>query len=168
MDRQEIIDLLEKAHSEINDTLFVCDRSSPKIEELVISSKIHIFQAIDLLKQPKCKTCGGEYVVDAHPDYLPIPCPDCQQPTAGAFTKKFRELIKLSEKHLSKSKIGRLRTYGKEACDRLDRAEAINKDLLEVCEEILTWWKNDCVSNTWPHGPMNRFEAAITKAKKEG
>ena len=45
------------------------------------------------------------------------------------FIKRFRDLIKLSELHLSKGKIGRLRSLGREACDRLEALEQENKRL---------------------------------------
>jgi hypothetical protein len=53
-----------------------------------------------------------------------------QEPPAGEFTKRYRELIKLSEEHLSKSKIGRLRKYGREACNIIDHQAEEKKRLI--------------------------------------
>ncbi len=67
-------------------------------------------------------------------------CPDCQQPKdqpSSKLTKKFRELIKLSEEHLSDNKIGRLQAYGKEACKLLDKSEAEKENLHKFIVEIL-------------------------------
>lgn len=90
-------------------------------------------ETLIILRKPVCKTCGGSGEIEYPeakqawdiPD-APIPmgpCTDCKQSEAGAFTKRFRDFIKLSEEHLSKSKIGRLRIYGREACTRLDQLE---------------------------------------------
>ncbi|KKN73448.1 hypothetical protein LCGC14_0400230 [marine sediment metagenome] len=52
-----------------------------------------------------------------------------KKPEVAEFTKRFRDFIRLSKEHSSKSKIGRLRTYGKEACDVIDRQEEKIKQL---------------------------------------
>lgn len=90
-----------------------------------------IFDARALLKP--CETCGGSGYTGPHPGTYTkdepnaVPCPNCP-PSATEFTRRFRDFIKLSEEHLSKSKIGRLRTYGKEACDIIVRqAEQIKR-----------------------------------------
>ncbi len=86
-----------------------------------------------------------------------------QQPAAD-FTKKFHELIKLSEEHLSDNKIGRLQTYGKEACKRLDRAASTKKDLLEACGYSHILLSKGIGQTT--HA-IAMLEAAIDKAEKE-
>ena len=88
MDRQEIIDLLEKARAEMlqggNWSINYKEGFSDAID-----------QALTLLKQPKCKTCEDKKVVqiecEACAKDIPHPasecggekpCPDCQQPKA--------------------------------------------------------------------------------------
>ena len=67
----------------------------------------------------------------------PNPLPDHeypQQPTAGDFTKRLRSFVKLYEKEIPRrAEI----TFLEEACDIIDKAEAINKDLLEACKRML-------------------------------
>ena len=101
-------------------------------------------------------------------------CPDCQQPKdqpSSKLTKKFRELIKLSEEHLSDNKIGRLQAYGKEACKLLDKSEASRKELLEACKEAQKLFGFIAENyKSAPHFPNAErlVDAAIAKAEKEG
>jgi hypothetical protein len=161
---------------------------------------VYLDQAIELLKQPKCDTCGGSGKIPRKEKQhcrlrlcadlsIPIcfrcqfyihesPCPDCQQPKdqpGSEFTKKFRELIKLSEEHLSDNKIGRLQTYGKEACKIIDTSEASRKELLEALEKVQQYriaaekggLDPDNAHEYW-ESVMSYIEAAIAKAEKEG
>ena len=129
--------------------------------------------------QPKCKTCGdtGE-VTKTFIDDLSggkygdfAPCPDCQQPTAGEFTKEFRQHLERERKSMGFA----IWTQAKEACDRLDRAEAINKDLLDVLEyalvslAVISMPRQD--NNVATDAELlkimgDSFRAAIAKAKK--
>lgn len=97
--------------------------------------------ALFLLDEPVCKTCGGtkvqKYTVSVWGDEdLPMsrPCPDCQPPPAGEFTKETHELTKnireAVENHY-KDPIGFISYATKnliEACDLIDRLEAEKKE----------------------------------------
>ena len=105
-----------------------------------------------------------------------------QQPTAGEFTKKIRSFVKMYENEIPKrAEI----TFLKEACDRLNRAEAINKDLLVELEKVNQCFKCKfgyrtseltCPGHADAELPCAGFEeyydsnlaleAVITKAKK--
>lgn len=65
-----------------------------------------------------------------------------QQPEASELTKRLRELIKLSEKHLSNSKIGRLQTYGREVCDFSDLQAEELKDAKQEIERLKETLRN--------------------------
>ena len=80
-----------------------------------------------------------------------------QQPTAGEFTKDFREQI--GRQAVGIGSLGEIRRMAKEACDRLDRAEAINKELLIECRQAFNESHNPKVEKI--------LKAAIAKAKKE-
>ena len=156
---KEIIDLLEKARNE-------------GVKHTAVG---YIDHALTLLKQPKCKTCEDRHKIQ-NPEYQPprfldecetyttpssIPCSDCQQPTAGDFTKKARKQIDRTTPRIVYSKLII------ELCDRLDRAEATKKDLLEACEELAATFVG------LPEGSiggqaMKKANAAIAKAKQEG
>ncbi len=85
---------------------------------------------------------------------------------SSEFTKKFRELIKLSEEHLSDNKIGRLQTYGKEACKIIDTSEASRKELLEAGKahkKVVI----EGYGNTFWMSNYSDMEAAIAKSEKE-
>ena len=94
---KEIIDLLEKAR-ESNSLVFeALRRRTSAYISDAECTNSFIDQTIDLLKQ---------------------------QPTAGDFTKRLRSFVKLYEKEIPRrAEI----TFLKEACDIIDRAEAINK-----------------------------------------
>ena len=77
-----------------------------------------------------------------------------QQPTASEFTKKMREKYKYAiDNKLCVSSV----VY-EESLARLDRAEPINKDLLEALERTLRFGLNPSLEKI--------VEAAIAKAKK--
>lgn len=82
-----------------------------------------------------------------------------QQPPAGEFTKEARE--KVTEHRII---VG---NYLLEACDRLDRAEAINKDLLEALKKY-GQHSQECHDERYPEAwhCICGFETAIAKAKE--
>lgn len=109
-------------------------------------------QALLLLKQqstagePKCKTCGLTPTErDFYKDFRPKDaCPDCQQLTAGEFTKLARKavvclsLAESDEKGNIKDEKGvesSIETLFR-ACDRLDTAEAEREQLAETILRI--------------------------------
>ena len=57
-----------------------------------------------------------------------------QQPPAGEFTKDFREQI--GRQAVGIGSLGEIQRMAKEACVIIDRAEASNKDLLEIKTSI--------------------------------
>ena len=142
-------------------------------------------------KEAICKTCGdtgkrmcawcsGDGKVGIPPDILckkcegkgNIPCPDCQQPPAGEFTEKLRNFVKLYENELPRrAEI----TFLQEACDRLGRAEAINKDLLTACKfasDLTDLWLDEEFRDTEAFNmalqcKIQKIKDAIAKAKKE-
>ena len=98
-----------------------------------------------------------------------------QQPTAGEWTKKLREFINelygdaggcvLIEENSPAYKAWF------EACDIIDKAKAINKDLLEVCEKFMkAWLPPETRSVSQLDNDMNlayhAASVAIAKAKK--
>ena len=99
-----------------------------------------------------------------------------QQPTAGEFTKKLRNDIgKYKYGYQDKLKVSAIVEQSEELCDRLDRAEAINKELLEACRVTLGWYSKmaaceqpDCRVCREQKKQKDQVEAAIAKAKKEG
>ena len=101
----------------------------------------------------------------------PDPIPDHeypkQQPTAGDFTKECRAYISGSS-CMSETSCKGYAERLHEACARLDRAEAINKDLLEACVRLLLYSKCDssCVDRQEAQA-FARTTIAIAKAKKE-
>ena len=97
-----------------------------------------------------------------------------QQPAAGEFTKNIRDVLAIMK---GDGKFHQI--VMEEACDRLDRAESTNKDLLEACisfcQEFSDYGRITNPKTTdWRHSQeykeqiINKFEAAIAKAKKEG
>ncbi len=133
-------------------------------------------------EQPKCQTCEDtekKHILDkryksikyAPPEAITtIPCPDCQQPSSE-FVKECRE-----------TELGEWSDWRiKELCDRLDTAEAINKDLLEACEPFARladmipkpdapdpqWQKFNTAIKALPLDRYREARVAIAKAKKE-
>ena len=106
-----------------------------------------------------------------------------KQPTAGEFTKEIRTALKryiMGQVDFAEDWI--FHTLS-ELCDRLDRAEAINKDLLEACDKVRDWLDTSSLQQILVHhtedtrrhalimgiaSNLERLEAAIAKAKKEG
>ncbi len=98
-----------------------------------------------------------------------------QQPTAVEWTKLWRERL---ENSITLYKIGKspdewfssIVTGFQEACDRLDRAEAINKELLDACLKIQTA-RNEYrqTGKEFDYKELDKtLDAAITRATKEG
>ena len=89
----------------------------------------------EAMKQPECKTCGDKKEVEYEPDDIQgdvmIPCPDCQQPPAGEFTSKMRRIYMPTDPRIG---VPVEWEYIIKACDRLDREESLNKDLLTACD----------------------------------
>ena len=75
-----------------------------------------------------------------------------QQPTAGEFTKNIREDFSDLPEGMMDYTIASLL----EACDIIDTAEAIKKDLLEACEELI---ENE------PFGVTPYFDEALRKVE---
>jgi len=113
----------------------------------------YIDQALVLLKQPKCKTCGDTGKIPRpmpktpHPcNYInikeserTIPCPDCQQPLAGKFTTQVRMNLEGWNTVLSLQEDCRIRTivdWLKKSCDIIDQAEADKAELLGALDHI--------------------------------
>lgn len=111
--------------------------------------------ALTLLKQPKCTTCGdskrvpSEYGLNQCSS-LPIkdtkPCPDCQQPAAVEHpTIENTEVCPCGNLFVDADDYDTLGSESGVCCpdcgnekfqtvkDRLDSAESINKDLVEAC-----------------------------------
>lgn len=178
---KEIIDLLEKLKTSL-EVIKIRAKARPHLNEkgdkpiwITAKNRLNdIDQALTLFKQPKCKTCGDKKVVQieceacakdiSHPASEcggEKPCPDCQQPTAGEWTKIQREYIQeitSDYPHLYPPAIDRL----EEACARLDRAEAINKELLKACEFAKAQIKKGSQKKALPI-----LRAAIAKAVGE-
>ena len=170
MDRQEIIDLLEKARHP--------DRSDGVKCECVAC--ININQALTLLKQ---QPTVGDFTkrVRTQPydpkwkHTLIIQTEDrdelCdrldraesklkvfeQQPTAGEWTKIMREKWLPKPINIDRFLSDAVSTIAV-ACGRLDRAEAINKDLLDALNRTLRFGLNPSLEKI--------VEAAIAEAKK--
>ena len=143
---KEAIELLEKAKRQLACTLD---------KQHYTAYTQHIDQALTKLREAPepteksfliCPKCGKTFplFMDIEFGSHVAGCKAPEQPPAGDFTKRFRDLIKLSEDHLSDNKIGRLQTYGKEACDiietetqRADKAEAREKDLAILNENVV-------------------------------
>ena len=207
MDRQEIIDLLEKMVKDAENIQGYAHRHSEAIikarECFAIQIQLRGDQALTFLKQPKCKTCGDTkpetfirwlselreedkllgygYIKrttgqkqELYKMYLEDfkPCPDCQQPKASEFTKRVRtQPYDPKWKHTLI-----IQTEDRdEFCDRLDGAEAINKDLLAVLEyalvslTVISMPRQD--NNVATDAELlkimgDSFRAAIAKAKK--
>ena len=138
MDIQEIIDLLEKAKEDV---------FSARAMEAVD-------QALTLLKQ---------------------------QPTAGEFRQKVTCALLDSRSIEEQCKVALKLLH--EAEDIIDTVEAINKDLLEACDKVRDWLDTSSLQQILVHhtedtrrhalimgiaSNLERLEAAITKAKKEG
>ena len=103
-------------------------------------------QALTLLSkasEPKCKTCGDTGQVEYEPDDIQgdimVPCPDCQQPLIGEFTKNTR--INFTVHFENPDWVIHKKLM--EACDiidtetqRADKAEAkirLQTDQLKIC-----------------------------------
>lgn len=193
---KEIIDLLEKTEYYSASRCKHCFQN-----RIIIQQVLETLKQQPTAGEPKCKTCGDKKKVevcdncypnkttqlmqqtDSYPKLIrcmicgkgkpkEISCPDCQQPTAGEWTKLMRERYKYAiDKKLCVSAV-----VFKEACDRLDRAEAINKDLLEALENALVSLTvismprldNNVATDAQLLKIMgDSFRVAITKAKKE-
>ncbi len=95
-----------------------------------------------------------------------------QQPPAGDFTKEWMRKL---ENAVALFKMGKnpdewfqsIVTSFREACDRLDRAEAINKDLLEACESVWNDTKGLSPSDYVKRDTFEKIKTAIAKAKEE-
>ena len=102
-----------------------------------------------------------------------------QQPTAGEFTKKVRLSVQSRKDIIAKIidvRILAVIGWIPQLCDRLDRAEALNADLLAACE---AWMKvesemrdkNPCpdlaLRAHYRKEAVKLTEAAIAKVKKE-
>ena len=81
-----------------------------------------------------------------NPNYPKKRCKDysTEKPDAGKFVKRFCDLIKLSEDHLSNNKIGRLQALGREAIARIEAYEAVlhiedwnRRGFLGIGEELI-------------------------------
>lgn len=83
-----------------------------------------------------------------------------EQPDAGSFVQRFRKFINLSEEHLSKNKIGRLRTYGKEACGLLAAAEQKAKKF-EIGENLYREYYKSHVAT------INNLQAKVAEQAEE-
>ena len=134
-------------------------------------------------RQPKCKTCGDTGFdpnrSTCREQYIPnVPCPDCQQPKAGEYSKRTVENTEVCPCGNIFVEADDYDTLGSESAvccpdcgnekfqtvkARLDRAEAINKDLLEACEYSHTYLLRKIGQAT--HA-VALLEAAIAKAKK--
>jgi len=170
-------------------------------------------------KEIKCKTCGGHggaircpkcdaqiCWIDIDPkkegfircrrcktsetEFVKVPCPDCQQPPAGEFTKAIRsKLLDVALYCGGVDSTAEPFQDLRDLCDRLDRAEAenielkaadkthlsafnglqerylqledINADLLEACEYAVT-----AIGIGWNMRKV--LNAAISKAKQVG
>lgn len=78
------------------------------------------------------------------------------------FTSSFRKLIKLSEEHLSNNKIGRLRTYGRDACDLINHQAATIKS---QAAEIRTFKKRIDWLLSKPKPSMDEPESRLNPIK---
>ena len=147
-------------------------------------------EAISILKQPKCKTCGDskEILINGMWGMMHKynPCPDCQQPKdqpSSEFTKKVRLNLENWGTVLEIQEDVRVRTivdWLKEACKIIGKSEASRKELLEACkiglEKALGITNIANKVGIAPDTPGRReadkdikqIEAAIAKAEKEG
>ena len=133
--------------------------------------------------------CGNTFVEDDDYDSAGsesgVCCPDCgnekfktvkelikQQPTAGEWTKACRGMVEGIDRAIHPKSIPYESTRDRliEACDRLDKAEAENKELLELCEEFMEIADDGSArfDDPEPGSIYLRAEAVITRAKKEG
>lgn len=98
-------------------------------------------------------------------DNCPVFCVDQaltllkQQPAAGDFTKECRELLRKGVV----DEQWEIATLLRKACDRLDRAESTNKDLLAACKFAKAQIKKGAQKKALPV-----LRAVLAKAKKEG
>jgi len=51
------------------------------------------------------------------------------------------------------------------ACDAIDALLRQRDTLRDAGERVLRWWKEDCITSTWPHSPMDELEAALAEEK---
>lgn len=117
MKEKTVVELLQEAKLEINDSLFVCDHSKHKIGELIVHAKKNIDEAIaKLSKEPK--------------------------PTE--FTKECREMVKTSddEKRLSFEFAEyvfwlKVKKYLEQACDIIEQLQ-VEKSICPECRFPLT------------------------------
>ncbi len=179
---KEAIELLEKARAKGEDKYQVLYETGG-----FDTSKYHLVcskdydQALAILEQPKCKTCGfTPETRDFYKDFRPRDaCPDCQQPKdqpSSEFTKELRQ--KLSDSCCAiiedvpgwRSLVADARAMSFEACKRLDTSEASRKELLEALKK---YGRHGVVGGDIceksKHSDYNctcGFEAAIAKAEK--
>ena len=141
MDIQKARELLREA--EINIAKCVCDTEEPNASNAIDK----ISQALSLLDEPVCKTCGGSGVVSdgCGCGYCDVPltkqpCPDCQQPPAGEFAD-FVAMIRRTEPSVAPlTKERWLKTMLFQACDLIEslesrlakRGEALNRAIWEL------------------------------------
>lgn len=89
---------------------------------------------------------------------------------ASEFIKQVRKFVKMYKNEIPRrAEI----TFLNEACDIIDSAESINKDLVDACEQADSWMTNAKHSCEIPmREEYHRIEliisAAIAKSKKEG
>lgn len=165
---KKIIELLEDAKKEHNDDCILC-----AIKDTRINDVITLLKQQPLREQPcgcilcicdtedRCLGCGAK-MCEKHKAIGHLPDEDRvyeQQPTAGEFTKKVRE-------DWDKNIFGGI-IY--ELCDRLDRAEATKKDLLEVCKGLMEKADNGSADfdDPAPGSIYLKAIAVIAKAEKE-
>jgi len=126
----------------------------------------------NLLDEPVCETCGGtrkipnpegeqvDPVIETSHGDIPashsygyieyIPCPDCQQPPAGEFTKTIRRYIGSFV----------------EACDRLDRLEAEKKELEADYADLKKVQQADYAHAVRNCEIANKLESRLDKRRK--
>ena len=171
---KEIIDLLEKIKNSRTVTGPTDERLSVILELKEIAG-----QALTLLKQPTKQYLPSELIKDNN-----FVCQNChhihemggykvvkQQPTAGEWTKACRGMVEGIDRVIHPKSIPYESARDRliEACDRLDRAEAENKELLELCEEFMEIADDGSArfDDPEPGSIYLRAEAVITRAKKE-
>ena len=154
---KEIIELLEKTNiRERADDIWAFQKEGKltfdqsnaikRFSCLLHDASKKIERVLTLLKPPECSLCGDKKVIPRL-CYENVPCPDCQeqikqQPTAGEFTKEMREKWLPKPINIDRFLSDAVSTIA-EACDRLDRAEAENRQLKGEEPIPYAWWK-DC------------------------
>lgn len=177
---REIRELLEKAL----EVLSWCQENADEkwMVDHLMAVRIDIDQALTLLKQQpesrylacgcilciceiqgQCQGCGAKFCPEHAREAGHYT--DCQQPTAGEFTKDLREIY--SDFKCPSGRIVKGHALVLEACDRLDTAEAINKELLEACEGSLPFVVAHDITNKTVSGRALKIQAVIAKAKRD-